>query len=593
MKSEVSNVQNIKSVMQNIKYTIGLVKKYNTSMIIILFILSMTNSILPFVAMINTQGLINKIQISHSLNSIYVNLIIYGLLGLSSLAFSNLYNFLLVKYKEYLYLHLNKLILEDTKKFKLSDYENPLTYDLIQRAEQDIGVRPYNIIIALLGLFTNILNFLLSIIIMISWHWWIIILFVFLPFLSFKYFRNTTRYEYETIYNRAQNERKSWYIAHLLTKDDFIKEIRNLRLHRYLMNQFSSLREKFYHQNINIKKKKTFFTGTYDFINLIISFFVVCLATVEAINGIILVGNLMTYINTSSKIETSIRSIVNSLFSLYQESLYIDNIKTYLSFKEKTEPNRTKIIDGIEDICFQNVNFKYKGQNNYAIKNINLKIKKGDIIAIVGKNGSGKSTLIKILSGQYDDFEGNVLINGLDINTIELNSLFKQINILYQDYNKFQFTIRDNIGFGDIENISDMGKIKKCAVISGAEEFINNLEKKYNQQVGSWFNNGVQLSGGEWQKLGISRLLMKNGDCYILDEPTSSLDPISEYNFFLKLKNNLNNKIGIFITHRFINAKFANKIIVLDNGTISECGTHEELIKSNGIYKKMYELQNL
>lgn len=359
------------------------------------------------------------------------------------------------------------------------------------------------------------------------------------------------------------------------------------------MNQFSSLREKFYHQNINIKKKKTFFTGTYDFINLIISFFVVCLATVEAINGIILVGNLMTYINTSSKIETSIRSIVNSLFSLYQESLYIDNIKTYLSFKEKTEPNRTKIIDGIEDICFQNVNFKYKGQNNYAIKNINLKIKKGDIIAIVGKNGSGKSTLIKILSGQYDDFEGNVLINGLDINTIELNSLFKQINILYQDYNKFQFTIRDNIGFGDIENISDMGKIKKCAVISGAEEFINNLEKKYNQQVGSWFNNGVQLSGGEWQKLGISRLLMKNGDCYILDEPTSSLDPISEYNFFLKLKNNLNNKIGIFITHRFINAKFANKIIVLDNGTISECGTHEELIKSNGIYKKMYELQNL
>ncbi len=593
MKSEVSNVQNIKSVMQNIKYTIGLVKKYNTSMIIILFILSMTNSILPFVAMINTQGLINKIQISHSLNSIYVNLIIYGLLGLSSLAFSNLYNFLLVKYKEYLYLHLNKLILEDTKKFKLSDYENPLTYDLIQRAEQDIGVRPYNIIIALLGLFTNILNFLLSIIIMISWHWWIIILFVFLPFLSFKYFRNTTRYEYETIFNRAQNERKSWYIAHLLTKDDFIKEIRNLRLHRYLMNQFSSLREKFYHQNINIKKKKTFFTGTYDFINLIISFFVVCLATVEAINGIILVGNLMTYINTSSKIETSIRSIVNSLFSLYQESLYIDNIKTYLSFKEKTEPNRTKIIDGIEDICFQNVNFKYKGQNNYAIKNINLKIKKGDIIAIVGKNGSGKSTLIKILSGQYDDFEGNVLINGLDINTIELNSLFKQINILYQDYNKFQFTIRDNIGFGDIENISDMGKIKKCAVISGAEEFINNLEKKYNQQVGSWFNNGVQLSGGEWQKLGISRLLMKNGDCYILDEPTSSLDPISEYNFFLKLKNNLNNKIGIFITHRFINAKFANKIIVLDNGTISECGTHEELIKSNGIYKKMYELQNL
>lgn len=196
------------------------------------------------------------------------------------------------------------------------------------------------------------------------------------------------------------------------------------------------------------------------------------------------------------------------------------------------------------------------------------------------------------MSGQYTGFEGEVLIDGININEINKKDLFKQMNVLFQDFNKFQFTVKDNIGFGNLERLNDLDKIKECASISGADEFIDKYEKKYDQRIGSWFSEGVQLSGGEWQKLGISRLFMKNGDCYILDEPTASLDPLSEYEFFLKIKNNLKNKIGIFVTHRFTNAKFANKIIVLDNGEIVESGTHEELIKNNGLYSKIFKVQN-
>lgn len=584
-------MENVKKVFSRVKYIINLVKKYKFQMVIMLLFISVINSIIPYATMINTQILINKIQMTHSLENIIINIIFFGILGLLSLLFLNLYNYLLIKYREYLYLHLNVLILDETKKFKLSDYENPIVYDLIQRAEQDIGMRPYNIIVSLLSLFNGVINFFIAILIMTTWHWWIVIIFIILPFISFKYFNSITKYEYDIIYNRAQNERKSWYISHLLTKDDYIKEIRNLGLHDYLMNRFKKLREKFFSQNININKKKTIFTALYDLLNLLISFLIVVLASLEAVTGLILVGNFMTYINTSSKIETSIRNIVNAMFSLYQETMYVDNISNYLSY-DMADNNGTIKISSIDIIEFKNVSYRYQNQNKYALKKINLKIKKGDTIAIVGKNGSGKSTLIKILSGQYNDFEGEVLINNIDIKKIDIKSLFKQINILFQDFNKFQFTIKENIGFGNLDELNNLTRIEECAKVSGANEFINKFEDGYLQQVGSWFNEGVQLSGGEWQKLGISRLLMKNGDCYILDEPTAALDPVSEYEFFVRLKNNLNDKIGIFITHRFINAKFATKILVIEEGEIREYGTHAELIKYDGLYAKMFKLQN-
>lgn len=585
-------MENIKKVFLKVKYIISLVKKYKTRMIVILFIVNIINSIIPYIAMINTQILINRLQMGHSLSYIINNLVIYAALGMMSLIFSNYYSYMLIKYKEYLYLHLNIMILEETKKFTLSDYENPEVYDLIQRAEQDIGVRPYNIIVSLMSLFNSILNFSFAILIMTAWHSWIVIIFLILPFLSFKYFTNITKFEYEIIYNRTQNERKSWYISHLLTKDEFIKEVRNLGLHNYLLNEFKMLRKKFYLENININRKKFIFTGFYEFLNLIISVFIVVLASVEAISGKILVGNLMTYINTSSKIETAIKNIVNTLFSLYQETMYVDNIKNYLNYIPVEKYKGTIKISNVDKIQIKNLSYKYHNQNKYALKNINLTMQRGDVIAIVGKNGSGKSTLIKILSGQYSDFEGEVLINGININNIEKQSLFKQINILFQDFNKFQFSIKDNIGFGNLDELNNLKKIKECASISGADKFIEKMENGYNQQVGAWFNGGIQLSGGEWQKLGISRLFMKNGDCYILDEPTATLDPISEYEFFLNIKSELKEKIGIFVTHRFINAKFTNKIIVLDNGEIIESGTHAQLLRNNGLYAKMFKIQN-
>ena len=246
----------------------------------------------------------------------------------------------------------------------------------------------------------------------------------------------------------------------------------------------------------------------------------------------------------------------------------------------------------IEKIEMINVSYKYPGKKNYVLKDINLTLKKGEIVVLVGENGSGKTTLIKLLNGLYDNYEGDILINGINLKEIDRESIRTKMSTLFQDYNKYQFSVKENIGFGDITEIESFDKIQDSAKKATANDFIEKLENKYNQQLGTWFKEGVQLSGGQWQKLAIARLYMKGGDVFILDEPTASLDPRSEFHFFNEFKKNVENRISLFITHRFINANISNRIIVLSNGKIVENGNHNDLMRLNGIYKKMYDLQH-
>ena len=318
---------------------------------------------------------------------------------------------------------------------------------------------------------------------------------------------------------------------------------------------------------------------------------IVCLAIYESSIGIVLVGTTITYINTTSKIETAIQSLVSSFFSIYKDSLYIENIEKFFNYEPMSKHGKV-YIDEINTIEFKNVYFKYPTRKTWALENVSFSIRKGDILAIVGENGSGKTTLIKLLNGLYDDYKGNILINGIEIKTINKDSLRLSLATLFQDYNKYQFTIKDNIGFGSINRLNDDDKIRESAYKGGAENFINQLPNNYNQQVGYWFEGGTQLSGGQWQKLGLSRLFMKDADCLILDEPTASLDSFSELEIIKQLYKNSKDKINIIITHRFINANFTNKIIVLKSGKIIEKGTHEELLKKEGFYKSMYDIQS-
>ena len=319
--------------IDRIKFIFKLIKDLKLSLLIVCLFLCVINVILPYITMINTQEIINRIQIGLSIRLILKRLIIFLILGILYIISSNLYNFLILKYKEYLYLELNKKFLDNSLKFNLKDFENPEVYNIIQRAEQEIGIRPYNIIISLLSIISQSVNLISAFLILTKWHLTLIIGFILLASFASKYFISISKNEYDILMNRTNYERKSWYISHLLIKDEYIKEVRLFGLSKYLIQQFIELRSRFFKENVDVLKRQYIFSEIYQLMNYVISFFIIFLAIYESTQGILLVGTAMTYINTSSKIENAIQNIVSNIFGIYKDSLYIDNIKKYFNYE--------------------------------------------------------------------------------------------------------------------------------------------------------------------------------------------------------------------------------------------------------------------
>lgn len=569
----------------------SLIKNKTGKKIYVLFLVATVNSLLPFIKLINTQNIINSIQ-NNDNNSILIKyIILFITFNVIALLLQSLYSYVIGYLKEKLYLEINKDVLKKTEELSYVDYENHKTYDLLQRAEMEAGVRPINILTNLLALYSSIITMFSSMLILLTWKYWTFLGFIILPILAFKYYKQISKTEYDISFNRTKYERKSWYIAHLLTKDTFIKEVKMLDLFKHLYDNFNVLRKRFFDENIKILNYKTLFLFFYQIFDLLFMSFIVAIGILEASQGIILVGTLMTYINTTSKVDVSINSISNCMFSIYQDSLYAKNLIDFLNLKKSnTTLKETNILNNIESIEFKKVSFSYPSQNKIVLNDLSFKIKKGESIAIVGKNGSGKSTIIKLICGFYKNYSGEILLNGVELKKIHSDNIKKLISVVFQDYNQYQFTIHENIGYGDINNINNMDKIIDSAKKAKVNEFIETLKDGYNQQVGNWFENGVQLSGGEWQKLALARSFMKKSDVYILDEPTAALDPISEYNFFDSFIKESKSKISIIITHRFSNAKIADKILVIDKGKLICEGNHKMLFKTNDLYREMYKL---
>lgn len=585
--------KNIFSTIQNVGYVLKIIHEFEKKYIIIPF-LNIIITILPFASLIASQQILNNIQIGvTSFNSILVLIFIYFIIQLIQVTFGIFYNYILSKYSEYISCEMVKNFDSKSVYLSLKDFENDKIYDMITRAEGQMGVRGNSIIKNLLTVFQNIIGLVCSAYILARWHISIIICFLLLPILSFIFFKKISDIEYKIMFNRAVKQRKAWYYSYLLTKDYNIKEVRTLNLSNYVVEQKKIIQDQLYEENVHLLNLKTIFKSCYQIITLFFSVLLILFAIIEAIQGRIFIGNLTTYITTTSRIEKYVSGLTDSSFALYSDGLYSRYIINFFEYVNSKKQIKNKLIfnQDIETIELRNVSYKYKNSNRYALKNINLTIKKDDIVAFVGENGSGKSTLIKIIVGLYDDYFGKVLINGIDLKEIDIETYRNKISAIFQDYNKYELTVKENIMFGDIYTQHSDFEFEKASNLVGADEFISKLPGQYNQQVGSWFANGIQLSGGQWQKLALARANIKNADVYIFDEPTSSLDPSSEYLFFENMINSFKDKIGVFVTHRFTNVKLANKIYVFKDGGIVEEGNHQQLIGNQGLYAHLYNLQ--
>ncbi len=371
------------------------------------------------------------------------------------------------------------------------------------------------------------------------------------------------------------------------------KEAKIYNISEYIINKYKKGNENF--QNTAIHKLKTrtnFFLLSYIIDGIIFGGIQIWII-LQVLKGHVSVGLYSFYILNLNTVITTLGLLVYNISTLVSNIKYVSDYKEFLDIENKIEIpiNPIKIKNEIPQIEFKNVSFRYPKSKNLILDNVSFKINKGDSIAIVGRNGAGKSTIIKLLARFYDATSGEILINNINIKNIDLKSYYKLWGVLFQEYYLFWFSIKENISLSNINNINNFNLIKKSSKDANIEHDIDKLNYKYDTLLDSDFEKGTNLSGGQKQKIAIARALFRNPKFIVLDEPTASLDALSEERIFKNIYKITENTTTLIISHRFSTIKNANKILVLDKGKIIEQGTHTELMHINGKYRKMFVSQ--
>lgn len=510
--------------------------------------------------------------------------------GLTSWTFQQVYFDYLLRYKlqNYIsYKFYNKLANLD-----IAHLENPTSQDLITKARDTMLWRPPDMLRSFSYFFSSFVSGVASFIILLSFGLWIpvVVLLSTIPLLFFR-----ARYgniQWSIWGSGAPGIKRLWYFSYLLSSPTALREMKVFKSSNELLAKFKKIQDELY--NLNKKPLNNFVK--------ILSFPPVFEATVLfliaysqlpiVLMGIMSLGSFILLINMIDSLSNQAAGAVLNVGDIYTNGLFVDHYFDVLALpvviKEREKPHKFKKISPPK-IEFKNVSFEY--QNGHKVlKNVSFSIAPGENVAFVGENGAGKSTIVKLICRFYDVTEGEILINGVNIKDIELLQLYAFLGTLFQDFVQYHFSVKDNIVLGSPDSY-DENKIKEAAVKSGADEFINKLPQKYDTILGREFEEGEELSVGQWQKLAIARAFYEEAPVLILDEPTSAIDAEAEYEIFNNLEKSYKDKTLILVSHRFSTVRNAHKILVVDNGKIIEEGSHQELIGKNGRYASMFNTQ--
>jgi ATP-binding cassette subfamily B protein len=489
--------------------------------------------------------------------------------------------------------HVSLRLMRHATSLDLVSFEDPVFYDKMERARRQTTAR-LGMLASLAGMaqqFLTLLSLLSAVIFVYPW------LLLLLVAATIPVFLGETRFallNYSMLYRYTPERRELDYLRYLGVSNESAKEIKIFGLGNYLADRSRALFERFYVENKKLAIKRAT-EGT--LLNLAPTgayYIAYALILRRALVGGLSVGDLTLMTGAFSRARGIMESLVSGLAGIAEQSLFIKDLFDFFDTEPriKSKPGALAVPQPIRHgFEFQNVSFCYEGSDKKVLHNVSFHFEAGEKIALVGENGAGKTTLVKLLARLYDPTEGRILLDGIDLRDYRVEELRREIGVIFQDYMRYDMLAAENIGFGRIERVSDEDRIERSAEKSLAAPVIENLPKSYRQMLGRRFEGGVDLSTGQWQKIALARAYMRDAQILILDEPTASLDARAEFEVYQRFVELTAGKMAILISHRFSTVRMADRILVLERGSIVEQGSHRELLTLGGKYSELFELQ--
>ncbi len=492
--------------------------------------------------------------------------------------------------------HVNTLILEKAATLELRHFEDADFYDKMQNARREATLRPLSMALETASLLQQLLILISYAVLLVRLSPWSVLLIVAASVPSFIAEARFSGESFRLNTWRAPEGRRQNYLEWILTRDSHVKEVKLFNLAPLVLQRYRALFEKFYAEDRSLALRKGAAGIALGLLSLLAFYGAYAFMAVRAALGAITLGDLTLYLSVFRQGQSSIQSALASIGSLYEDGLFMSNLFAYLDIgtggeQPRRVPPLTPPRARAQEIEFRDVSFKYPGTDNWVLRGISLRLAPGEKMALVGENGAGKSTLIKLLMRLYDPSEGSIRYGGVDLRDMDVRDLRDRIGVLFQDFVRYQWTARENVGVGWVPALGDEARIDHAVDDGGARSVIDQLPQKLDTMLGGWFEDGHELSGGQWQKIALARAFMRDSEVLVLDEPTAALDAEAEHELFVKLQQLAAERTAILISHRFSTVRRADRIAVIQQGRVEELGTHDELLARDGRYAHLFRLQ--
>jgi ATP-binding cassette subfamily B protein len=496
--------------------------------------------------------------------------------------------------QEQVTVRIQLLVMDHASRLDLAFFEDSASYDLLRRSQSGAASRPLFMVSSVFGLVQTLITFASMVLLLIGLSPLLAIVAFVAPVPAFI---ADTRYGWRG-YNLARwsspIRRRMEYLTTLVTTDNHAKEVKLFGLGRYFIDRFAILARVYQDRQRRLVGARYLVGFAWSTLTTLTGSLTYLYVAFQAIAGRLTIGDLTLFTQATASVQGSVQGILYGFSQMYEHNLYLSDLDELLATPatiEATVAERRLPVPARGEIAFDGVSFRYPGAEADALHDLSLRIAPGETVAVVGRNGAGKSTLVKLLARLYDPTEGRILLDGVDLRDYDLAGLRRNVGVIFQDFVRYDFLLRENIAVGNIGRLDDHPRIESAATRSLADTVAARLPGRYGQMLGRRFEGGVDLSGGEWQKVALARAYMRDAQLLILDEPTAALDARAEYEVFLRFSELTQGRMAVLISHRFSTVRMADRILVLRGGELVEQGTHEELLALGGLYSELFQLQ--